>query len=384
MNLNVSLKYSNGFFTPKANASIIFISNKTNLEVFSIHLNFLKGNSYTTNGNICPNRYLSGYYNISVRLVWNTTTEFETESIYNNSLPIIRISGIPTIAEASYKTDQRDDLLTLNNDDNIVYYGETINISISIGFISDVRINNITNDSIVIIQGGLVNNSSPSSYLQQFDFIQKNETVYASALVNTNLPALSFGTRFQIKNEWNDSLVYLRDPTTNTKHIGYNFSLQGTFKIINVNYIATQYSEGSYKTALDSTSVLTITFEMINTDYQDITVPNLNLYAVLDIENKNGTLNKSLPTITLGQDQNGTSIYILTIPITNLVPETYTVSIFTRTAIAAKSKIGNLVPGFTIVSTFSPKPLFQLHEALILITGLCFMCLLYLNLKKSR
>ncbi|MHA2075266.1 MAG: hypothetical protein ACW97X_11650, partial [Candidatus Hodarchaeales archaeon] len=155
------------------------------------------------------------------------------------------------------------------------------------------------------------------------------------------------------------SLVYLRDPTNYTKHIGYNFSLQGTFKIINVNYIATQYSEGSYKTALDSTSVLTITFEMINTDYQDITVPNLNLFAVLDIENKNGTLNKSLPTITLGNDQNGTSIYILTIPITNLVPETYTVSIFTRTAIATKSKIGNLVPGFTIVSTFSPKPLFQ-------------------------
>ncbi|MHA1969167.1 MAG: hypothetical protein ACW964_15385, partial [Candidatus Hodarchaeales archaeon] len=88
--------------------------------------------------------------------------------------------------------------------------------------------------------------------------------------------------------------------------------------------------------------------------------------------------------ITLGNDQNGTSIYILTIPITNLVPETYTVSIFTRTAIATKSKIGNLVPGFTIVSTFSPKPLFQLHEALILITGLCFMGLLYLNLKKSR
>ncbi len=385
MNLNVSLKYTNGFFTTKANASLVFISNSTNLEVFSVPLSYLTGNSYTTSGNICPNRFLFGYYNISVLLVWNTTDTFESQSIYNESLPLISISGIPTIAVANFKTDYRNTTLILNPDDNTIYYGETINLSLSIGFISEARINNITNDSIVFIQGGLVNNTATTRYIQQFDIMQKNETVYASALVNSNLPAITFGTRFQIRNEWNNSFVYLRDITNISKQIGYNFSLKGTFEITNVNYIASEYSGGLYKTALDSTSVLTITFKVTNADYQDITVPNLNLYAILDLDGNIGALNKSLPRITLGNDKNGTIFYLLTIPITNLDPDTYTVTIFTRTAIIDNSKIESLVPiSFMIVRTFSPKPLIQLHEALILVTGVSFMILLYLNLKKSR
>ncbi len=384
MNLNVSLKYTNGFFTTKANASLVFISNATNLEVFSVPLSYLTGNSYTTSGNICPNRFLFGYYNISVLLVWNTTYAFEKQSIYNETLPRISISGIPTIADANFKTDYRNSSLIVNPDDNTIYYGETINLSLSIGFISEARINNITNDSIVFIEGGLVNNTATTSYIQQFDIIQKNETVYASALINSNLPAITFGTRFQIRNEWNNSFVYLRDTTNISKQIGYNFSLQGTFEITNVSYIATEYSGGLYKTALDSTSVLSITFKVKNSDYQGITVPNLNLYALLDIEGNIGALNKSLPRITLGNDENGIPFYLLTIPISNLDPDTYFVSIFTRTAITDNSKIGILKPSFMIVRTFSPKPLIQLHEALILITGVSFMVLLYLNLKKSR
>ncbi len=382
MNLNISLKYTNGFFTPKANATLIFNSNKTQSNIFNLTLTYLIENIYTTNGFNCPTRFLYGHYNVSVQLVWNSTLGFELESIYNTSLPVINIGGFPTISNASYKTDYRSEKI-LESNNNIVYYGETINLSLTIGFKSIFAIHNISKESINV-QGGLVNNTTPSSYIQQFAKIQKNETIYISGLINPNLPATIFGTRFQIKCEWNNSYVYLRKPDNSSIHIGYNFTLSGEFEITNVVYSTTTQSNGLYEYALDSTPVFNISFQIVNTNYENIPVPNLKLYSILDLQDSIGALNKTLPGIALGYGANGTLVYIVSIITVNLSPSNYIISIYTSSAISNNLFIGNLLPGFKIVNSFSSKPLIQIHEALIIVSGLLFIILLYLNLKKLR
>ncbi|UCE12931.1 MAG: hypothetical protein JSV04_12155, partial [Candidatus Heimdallarchaeota archaeon] len=194
----------------------------------------------------------------------------------------------------------------------------------------------------------------------------------------------SFGTKFQIKSDWNDSYIFLRDPVNTDEFAAYNFSLTGNLVIKDVTYIPTEKSEGLYYYALDTTSVLSISFEVANSDLQNISVPNLNLYGVLDIKDNVGALNQSLPSITSGVNQNGTPIYLLSISTTGLKPNKFEITIYTWTAITDHLKIGHLLPGFKITKTFSPPPLIQLHEALILVTGLIFIILAYLNLRKFR
>ncbi len=381
MDLNISLKYTNGNFTTNANASVVFSSNKTQRDIFSLTLEHLDGNIYTSRGSNCPTRYLFGFYNVSIRLTWNSSSGLQIDSIFNDSLPVINIEGIPTISEAFLKTDYRKEF-TLE-DNNLLYYGENINLSLKIGFKANSSYNTIDNETVVVI-GGLVNSTDPSSFIQLFQSTQHNSTHYLSGLINTNLPKGIFGTRFQIQSEWNDSFEYLRIPDDNTKHAEYNLSLMGTFEISDVHYMTTEISEGLYHYALDTSSVLSISFSVINSDLNNISVPNLNLYGTLDIKDKVGTLNQSLPSITSALDQNGTSIYLLTFPISSLTPNKYQIQINAWTAISNHLNIGQLSPGFKISKTFPGKPIIQLHEAILLVTGIIFIILVYLNLRKYR
>ncbi|MFX1515292.1 MAG: hypothetical protein ACFFC6_03225 [Promethearchaeota archaeon] len=383
MNINVSLKYSNGNFTPKANASIVFTSNETQTEVFNLTLKYFKGNTYTTRGIDCPIRFLYGFYNVSVRLTWNSTMKLVPDLISNDSFPVITIRGISIISDASFKTDYRD-LQTLQ-DSNLIYYGETINLSLKIGFKHNSSVYNVTNER-VIVKGGLTNITQPSSFIQLFQISQSNETLFLNGLINSNLPNTTFGTRFQIFSEWNESYVYLRDSLNPEISAAYNFSLIGTFKIENISYVATEMSNDLFCYALDTTSVISISFRIINTELENynIPVPNLNLYGILDIQNKRGTLNWSLPSITSATDQNGIPIYFSSIPTSNLNPNSYEIMIYSWSAIKEYLFIGELSPGFKIIKSFSPQPIIQLHEALILIAGIVFILLVYLNLKKFR
>ncbi|UCG89640.1 MAG: hypothetical protein JSU57_03970 [Candidatus Heimdallarchaeota archaeon] len=383
MNLNVSLKYTNGNFTPNANASVVFNSNQTQEQVFNLTLHYLQGNVYTTSGVKCPTRFLYGFFNVSISLTWNSTLELPSDPIVNSSLPVIHIKGIPTVSEASYKTNYRNTLPLLEN--NLFYYGETLNLTLTIGFKFNSTINNVTDESVVVM-GGLVNNTQPLSYIQLFQTSYHNNTLSLTGLINTNLPNTTLGTRFQILSEWNNSYVYLRNPVNTVKHAVYNFSLIGTFEIRDINYVATEISDGLYQYALDTTSVISISFQVYNNELENIPipVPNLNLYGILDIQNKVGTLNQSLPSVTSGVDQNKTMIYLLSIPTSNLSPNNYEISIYTWTAIRNHLKIGTLLPGFSIIKTFSPQPIIQVHEVLILISGLILIVLIYLNVKKFR
>ncbi|MFW9903085.1 MAG: hypothetical protein ACFFFH_02020 [Candidatus Thorarchaeota archaeon] len=383
MNLNVSLKYSNGNFTPNANASVVFISNETQQEVFNLTLNYFQGNIYTTKGKICPIRFLYGFYNISVRLIWNSSVRLVPDLISNASFPVVSIGGIPVISNASFKTDYRN--LQILEDINSLYYGETINFSLKIGYKYDSIIHNVTNERIKV-RGGFTNITQPTSYIQLFQIKYSNESLFLSELINNNLPSTTFGTRFQILSEWNNSYVYLRNSLNPDKNVAYNFSLIGTFKIKDINYIATEMSNGLYCYALDSTSVISISFKVFNTELNDIDIPvsNLNLYGILDIQKKSGTLNQSLPSITSAIDQNGTAIYFLSISTSDLDPNDYDIMVYSWSAIKNNLFIDQLLPGFKIIRTFSPQPIIQFHEALILITGLIFIFLAYLNFKKFR
>jgi len=378
MNLNVSLKYTNGQFTPKANASIVFLSNYTKNEVFRLKLEHSNDNTtYTTRNQDCPTRFFYGFYNISIRLTWNTSEGYKTDSILNESLVNIHIKGIPMILPTSFNTNYRK--LTLL-DDNQLYYGETINLTFSVGFKSMSEVN-MLNGYNVTVTSGLVNNTEPDSFIQLFQTTQRNNTLYAIGLINPNLPNSTFGTRFQIQSEWNNTFVFLR---TNISNIAaYNFSLNGEFVITDVTYLASEESDGLSAYALDTTSVVLISFQINNKRLVNIPVPNLNLYGILDIQGT-GSLNQSLPSITSAIFQNGTSLYQLSISPTNLKPNKYEISIYTWTAIKPHLKIGQLNPGFKIVKTFNPRPIIQLHEALILISGLGVVVLSYLNFWKFR
>ena len=104
-NLNVSLKYPNGEFTSKANASLAFISNETGKEVFELDLNYYLGNVYTTAGQECPRRFLYGFYNISIKFTWNSSTSSQPKSIKNDSLTTIQIGGVAVLSDVVLSTN---------------------------------------------------------------------------------------------------------------------------------------------------------------------------------------------------------------------------------------------------------------------------------------
>ncbi|MHA2389176.1 MAG: hypothetical protein ACXACW_10700, partial [Candidatus Hodarchaeales archaeon] len=115
----------------------------------------------------------------------------------------------------------------------------------------------------------------------------------------------------------------------------------------------------------------------------NIPVPNINLYGILDIEGKPGRLNQSLPSITSAIGDSDTHLYLLSIPPANLASNTYEITVYSTTGISPNLKIGTLSPGFKVVSTLTPSPIIQLHEALILIMVITFIGLVYLNLKRN-
>ena len=377
MNLNVSLEYSNGFFTPDANATLFFISNQTQSEVFNLSLEHVTGNIYSSIGQNCPTRFLAGFYNLTIKLYWNTTTGYKIDSLNNDTLPNIQIKGVPLLYLTSVKTDYRDTPLT---ETDSIYYGETVNFSFNIGFDTPFGILNISEPDMNLMVG-LFNLSTEEVFIQVFDILQDDETFYASALINPNLATKTYGTHFKLTSEWNNSFILIKDPLDTSEAKKLEFTLEGDFSI-DTTYYSSTMSEGFPTFSLED-SVVTISFEVRNTLFENIPVPYLNLYAFLDIHGKSGSLNQSLPSLTSAVDENGTDIYLLSIPTSSLNPNTYEISVYTRTAISPNLKIGSLLPGFKLVSTFNTKPFIQLHEALIAILGVVFIGLLYLNFKKK-
>ena len=381
LNLNISMKYSSGVFTAGANASLIFSSSITSSRNFILKLSYLEGNKYTTNGKICPLQFLYGYYNISVEFTWNQSSGYKIEIIKNESLPLIRIEGIPTITHASLKTEYRN-ITQINN--STIYIGETMNFSLVIGFSTPLGVNEVTNSTLITINAGIINNSLPNQYIQNFKVVYSNETVYISTQVNPNLPIATFGSRFRIKSEWNNSFVFIRDPFNKSIPLSYNFTLDGELIITEVNYFSSNYEDGLSTFALDTTSVLSISFRIGNNKLNNISVPDLDLWGILDYLENPGKFNLSLPSITSAVDQNKSAIYFLAFPTTSLSPNKYEISIYTRTALKANTLVGKLYSGFKIIKTFNPQPLIQPYEVIIILLGIGFIGLAYVNIKKFR
>ncbi|MFW9854005.1 MAG: hypothetical protein ACFFFG_03065 [Candidatus Thorarchaeota archaeon] len=380
MNLNISLKYTNGQFTPKANATLVFTSNSTNLEVFSLPLEYFAGNVYSTSGT-CPTRLLYGWYNTSVHFSWNTSTSVQPTVVRNESLQAVFIGGVPILVPKSFQTDYRSLALLKSND---IYVGEEISLNITVGFKTPTNINNITNTTVVV-QGGLVNNSQPSIYLQIFQTAYSNHLIVFKGLINPNLASGTYGTRFQIKSDWNNSYVNLHDFVDHSLNAGYNFTLLGDLTLRNVAYPETIVASGLPTYARDSTTILTIEFEVYNIAFEtDIAVSDLNLYGILDIQGSVGVLNQSLPSITTSQSTSGITTYRITVPYFALNPGDYQITIFTWTAVHDHLEIGELSPGFKVVDTFSPQGFIQLHEAAIIGAAIIGIILLYLNVKRLR
>jgi hypothetical protein len=322
MNINVSLEYSNGFFTPNANATLFFISNKTQSEVFNLSLEHIVGNTYTSNSQNCPTRFLAGFYNLTVKLYWNTSTGYKIDSLNNGSLQNIQIKGVPLLYLSPLKTDYRN---TQQTEDASIFYGETVNFSFNIGFDTSAGILNIT-ESDTKLMVGLFNHSNEDLYIQVFDIFQSNETFYASALINPNLGARTYGTSFKITSEWNNSFVSIKNPSDTSVARKFDLTLEGEFSL-DASYYSNSVTSGLPTYSLED-SVITITFKVTNTLYENIPVPYLNLYGYLDIQGRLGTLNQSLPSITAAIDENGAHIYFLSISTSNLDPNTYEISIY--------------------------------------------------------
>jgi len=159
--------------------------------------------------------------------------------------------------------------------------------------------------------------------------------------------------------------------------------LSGEFSITSTQYYGKD-KQGEYNVyAIDSSSVITVSFEVVNSEFNNIPVPNINLYGILDIDGKPGKLNQSLPSITSAIEDGETHIYLLSIPPANLKANTYVITVYSTTGISRNLEIGVLSPGFKVVSTLTPSPIIQLHEALILIMVISFIGLAYLNLKRN-
>jgi hypothetical protein len=381
MNINVTLKYSNGNFTPQANASLVFTSNKTAIEVFLLPLSYLSANKYTSLNEICPVRLLTGFYNLSVRLFWNVTTGYQESIAKNESLSTIEIKGVPLIVNSTIETDFRS---LAPSSSYAIYYGESINISFNVGFETPSGLVNMTVDNSTDILGGIVNNSHEEAFLQTFDLRNNNDSYNLESYVNPNLIASTYGTRFKIKSEWNNSYIFLRSVENPSRKMNYDITLDGEFSIVNTTYYTTDMQDEYYVYAKDSASVISISFNVINTAYENIPVPFLNLYGILDYQGRLGDLNQSLPSVSSAFDENNNHIYLISIPPSGLESKTYQISVFTTSSIHPDYVVGLLSPGFKIISTFNPVPIIRIHEIFILVMLLTFIGLIYLNLKRNR
>ncbi|MHA2052519.1 MAG: hypothetical protein ACW99F_02875 [Candidatus Hodarchaeales archaeon] len=383
MNINITLEYSNGNFTKYANASLAFTSNETDTEVFLLRLSHISGNNYSSLNENCPLRLLTGFYNVSIKLYWNTTNGYQESIVKNESLTTVEIKGIPIIVNSAIETKYRS---LEPSTENLIYYGESFNISFNVGFNTPSGLVNMTVDSSTDILGGIVNNSQEESFLQSFDFKNDNESFYLGAYVNPNLFASTYGTRFKIKSEWNNSFIFLRNFDNISRNMNYNITLTGEFSIVNTTYYTTDMDTQNeyYVYAKDSASVISISFNIINTAFNNIPVPFLDLYGILDYEGNPGDLNQLLPGITSAFDENNSHINLLSIPPSGLDAKTYEIRVFTSSSIHPDYFVGLLSPGFKIISTFNPDPLITIPELFILVMLIIFFSLIYLNLKRYR
>lgn len=377
--LNISLKYTNGDISPNLNASLIFTSNKTLENEFTLNLKYIEDNIYSSRNEIIPTKLLWGYYNITIRLSWNRTAGIISQNIRNTSFPVVTIGGIPAIKNISLKTDYRNNVQVKDNGTTI-YYGESINLSFNIAIEAPTVSALIKNESVQLIC--LILDANGTETIQELSYNQDNESFTIYGRLNSNIPSDSYIMRLKLWSEWNSSFIYFQDPTNSSKPFEIDLNIEGSYSIEEIMFYNEHDESGTPIYALDETLVFSVSFKVNNViDGLTIPVTDLSLYGEL-FKSKNEEFQESLPSALISTDRDGNRYYNFSIPL-GMKAGQYKIRIFTTLSISTDYQIGDL-GDFKVVNTLHPKPLIQIQDLVLFSASILFVGLVYLNIRKIR
>jgi hypothetical protein len=321
MTLTYHYQYSHEF-PNDANITIGFVSQKTGVTLFTEQLEWVSGFNYRVNTNITvPNKILMGSYNISSTIFWmNRDGSYFTnpKDAINSTLPVVTIKGVPVLLNIDAKP------FSDRGDSNIVYYGEDINITATIGILlPDDSIIDV-NESIVL-RADVVNRTSLEVLQQIESILVDNQTVRFTGQIDANLVAGDYyGFSTKVLSRYNNSFIDLIDNSTNIQY-SFNMSIAGTLELQNIFYQIPATNVIKPTIIIEETPTVITEFEVFCTN--DLSENNLvsNVELVAKIRTSGMLSNESLVT-------HGVSIfgdfYQLTFPIQGFLAGEYIIEIF--------------------------------------------------------
>ena len=326
--LTFQVEYQNGYMNPHVTTITAFFSEtNSHVQLFNTTLTSVGSNKFSPlNSEKVPIGLFMGSYNVSLELVWNSTTTGNTliRTATNSTLDVINYVGTPII-----RNDQLAPAFNRNNK-NLLYSGDFLNFTANVYILNSLSTNVYQLNDSVTFTATLTNTSNPSQVLQELTTIYLNDTkISAYGEVNPNLNqlndvnlTLTLKIKYISTNSFN--LVYksanvLYKPTFLLKKADLALDTNSVHFIIGNSII----SQNSYTTLL-------VTFKISsmigNNESQYVSGLKLNSSLVFPASNGKNQSEILLPSIT-SLDTNKS--YQLQIPVSTLNIGTYQINITT-------------------------------------------------------
>lgn len=319
--LNLTIAYLNGNMSAGVDQAYAhFTEVETNARLFTVHLVQIGGTAFQTNTTeTVPVRLLMGDYNVTVEVVWNSTTTEGTfnSTVTNATLPTVEVGGYPVLDNITLRPSN-----TRGNQE--IYAGDMINLTadLAVGTYAGGPVSDLNRTVKVTAQ---LLNSSSSNVVQTLFVNQPNTTklmVYNE--VDPNLLQwgnLAANLKLQVQLESSGEFV----PFHTNDGAVYNPSLDLRKSTLTIDENTLTFLPEESPIELGSTTAIVANFKVYSTVNQ-VNVSYLDLKGNLTLASAG--VNQSdvtLPAIVALESAE----YQLQIPTTGLEAGVHTVTVYT-------------------------------------------------------
>ncbi len=397
INATLSMAYSNGYISPKINASLAFSFKDSKEIVFSVKLVHVNGTNFTVaSDGLVPLELLMGSYDLIVQFTWNSTRNTLPETLTNETLMTADILGKVVALNASLINDKGTysvldevtaefrigvflpngsviEIAPLLNDsiqnDNTTLQQKSNENAATVTKASDILLSFLTNST---------NLDDVFDILQVASINATQNWFNASVKLNPNLRNGEYAVTFKVKLPTNGSFVSIRDLRDNGTSV-LNLTLHYEADFMATDFVL-QTGKGSTISGDEvfrSKGTIVLAFA-VRSNAEGAIIPGLSLYAVLRDADGNEI---SVLAVAFSNESNE---YHVTLALLGLDLGLYSIDIYTVTAISPDTKLNSESISFNLTE---PKeldigPIFQSVALFTLL--LAFVIVVYLNYRVEK
>ncbi|OLS22998.1 MAG: hypothetical protein HeimC3_26950 [Candidatus Heimdallarchaeota archaeon LC_3] len=322
INFTLDLSYSNNNMSSLTEAYVYFINNVTQQKLFSSELIYQNETLFRTNtSRLVPNQLIMGFYNISIDFVWKSKIGDFNSTIRNSTLPVIEISGNPTLSS------------------DLFLPGKVVQLGDDINFTSKLVVN--TTSSIISIEEsfelvGKIYYQTGEELIQKLSYEYLGNgygRLFGKIIPNLRITSGNESDYYlKVEVLMNSTLEVVSVKNEKGNDYQFDFSLQADLKLTGVTFI-----QGNSTTNKAVTPVLIVNFNVTN-------ILSNKLVGLLDLNGtfqlKGDNITKALENPIVPIEGNGLSSYQIQIPTENLEIGVYNISIFTVKAVEGRTFLG--------------------------------------------